>query len=130
MKYAAVANGDITENQLSVFRSVLLQITQNRGLDGIPSCHELCAFLANTYRMLEHRSGYFAQHGVEHSWLRFKGMPEVVIDAYPVAGAVPFIVTTEGSLNPWRKLYIDLGWGNVYQCPSVRGRPSTGEEPI
>jgi hypothetical protein len=72
-----------------------------KGCKNQASCHLVCRALAHNFNVTAH-DGYFAS-GYQHSWLRTpSGMS--IIDAYPVAGAVPFIVSAD-RYSPWPGLY-------------------------
>jgi hypothetical protein len=64
------------------------------------NCHLLCRCLASEIPRIIYRDGYFTP-GYEHSWLETN---DAIIDAYPVAGATPFIVANDPA-SPWAKLY-------------------------
>lgn len=90
---------DITQDQIKVFyelRHILIGITAT-------DCHTVCAELSKKFPELQHYTGKFYD-GWDHSWLVFRNDPDVIIDAYPWACAVPFIVTTQ-AMSPWRFLY-------------------------
>lgn len=65
------------------------------------SCHLICRALVKYFEATV-CDGYFVQ-GYQHSWLVPKSGSSI-IDAYPVAGAVPFIVAKDLA-SPWVRLY-------------------------
>jgi hypothetical protein len=101
----AVATGDIRPDHLILYGEVWSILDQlPDGLD----CHEVCAAIAERLPQLQHKRGYFLQKGIQHSWLEIP-QDNIIIDAYPWAGAMPHIVTTQGWFNPWRRLFIEEG---------------------
>lgn len=67
------------------------------------NCHALAHAFAATRDDVEVVDGHFHSRNTYHSWLT---IGSIVIDVAPVGGASPFIVDTEGMLNPWNRLYI------------------------
>lgn len=65
------------------------------------TCHLICRALTQYFRVAVH-DGYFL-HSYQHSWL-VPYSNSSIIDAYPVAGAVPFIVANDPAA-PWSRLY-------------------------
>lgn len=121
----AVKTGDISFGDLSTLSHIQSEIQRLPDAAGL-SCHDVCAHLARTIPGLVHRRGWFAAVGVEHSWLVSAENPAVVFDVYPVAGAVPFVVTTAGTLNPWGKLYLeDKRCSPKTQDPPPAPRPAS-----
>jgi hypothetical protein len=66
------------------------------------SCHLICRALAKHVGGSVY-DGYFVT-SYQHSWLVPVGGTSI-IDAYPVAGAAPFIVANDRA-SPWSRLYI------------------------
>jgi hypothetical protein len=100
----AIKAGDITLKQARIYIQACREITSMP--DGL-TCHEVCSRLAALFPDLEQHEGSFVRGGTHHSWLAFKGT-NVIMDAYPWASASgPLLITTEGTVNPWRNLYIE-----------------------
>jgi hypothetical protein len=75
------------------------------GIEQWSAC-DLCRGFSLANPTVEHARGYFGcPPGVEHSWLVFRDAPHIVLDVHPIGGALPFLVTTEGRMNPWCSLY-------------------------
>lgn len=104
MRTHAIEIGDITAEDQSLFYQVCGIV--NSLPDGL-NCHEVCEEICLRLPRLELRTGFFCKCGVEHSWLGIIDSRNVIIDPYPVAGSGPFMITTEGLLNPWRNIYIE-----------------------
>ena len=78
------------------------------------TCHALCTSLARYYPVSYHEG----RCGTDHSWLRSLTHPAVLMDMYPVGGAVPFILFTDSGLLPWEDLYQEVAISydsNAYQ---------------
>jgi hypothetical protein len=65
------------------------------------SCHLICHALAAYFEVSVY-DGYFATSH-QHSWL-IPLSRSSIIDVYPIAGAVPFIVAADRA-SPWVRLY-------------------------
>ncbi len=97
--------GDISDHHLELFQLVV-SLLDNLDIKLDANCHDVCEVLARLIPELDHIWGWFFRKGQHHSWLSIRGT-RIVIDAYPIAGALPFIVTLEGSIaNPWNELYL------------------------
>lgn len=102
-----VQTNDITaEDQVILWHVRHLVNLMENGL----TCHEVCDKISREGTLAEkvhHIRGWFGFKGVEHSWLTLKKRPTILIDPYPYATTSgPLLITTEGLLNPWRKIYI------------------------
>jgi hypothetical protein len=96
-----VTAGDITQEDLDLWERVVDIV--NVLPDGL-DCHQVCAEIVQKVPDLEVVRGHFFH--AQHSWLRVKNRPKILIDAYPWAtGTGPFMVTIEGLMNPWRRAY-------------------------
>ena len=115
MKFYAASTGNIQSADMEMFAKIqsvlgampdMVFDPKERGWDACTnqvSCHLVCRALAKHFDASVH-DGYFVT-GYQHSWL----VPESgssIIDAYPVAGAVPFIVSRDLA-SPWGRLYKD-----------------------
>lgn len=67
------------------------------------NCHALAHAFATTRSDVTAVDGHFHSRNTYHSWLT---IGSVVIDVAPVGGGSPFIVDSEGMLNPWNRIYI------------------------
>lgn len=67
------------------------------------NCHALAHAFATTVPGVTAVDGHFHSRNTYHSWL---ATGSVVIDVAPVGGGSPFVVDTEGMLNPWSRMYI------------------------
>lgn len=106
--------GSIKASHLRVFDEVRAYAHRLRAAD---SCHTVCAELAHVFFIdLEHVRGKFNYW--DHSWLRFRDDPGVVIDAYPWACASGPILLYTGTGTPWSTLYRpDHGDGTEQSAP-------------
>ena len=115
MEFYVASRGGIDPADIEMFERIALVVRElpdvifdprERGWDGCKnqfSCHLICRALAAHFDVSV-RDGYFLK-GYEHSWLVPTSGSGSIIDAYPVAGAVPFIVSTQG-FSPWPELYV------------------------
>lgn len=103
--YHAVKMADIQQFHLDGFQLVLKLLREDKTLLDLKTCHEVCDYIANVVPCFESIRGHFMQKGFEHSWLMFKNSL-VLVDPYPIAGAAPLIITLEGTINPWKKIYL------------------------
>jgi hypothetical protein len=104
MRALAFETGDITSDNLQLYSQVIGVI---RALPNGLTCHEVCRRITIIMDGFIHYKGTFA--GADHSWLVLKENPLILIDAYPWAcGSGPIMITLEGILNPWRKIYIGV----------------------
>ncbi len=112
MQFYAVAEGHINLVDIEIFDKISKVLRylpdlifdpkeQDWGLcKNQVTCHLICRALARHFEVSVH-DGYFTP-GCQHSWLTTKGGS--IIDVYPIAGAVPFIVASNG-FSPWTRLY-------------------------
>ena len=98
-----VKRGDIPKEVLSLFRKMRNIIEELPDIEGqIISCHAICQALAELFPVTYHEG----KIGMcDHSWLRSKTSPAVLMDMYPIAGAASFIVFTDSHVLPWPMLY-------------------------
>ncbi len=82
----AKRTGDIRDDHLDLFQMVV-GLLESPDVKENATCHEICEYLSYCIPETEHIKGYFARQGCDHSWLGIRGTL-VVIDAYPVAGAL------------------------------------------
>jgi hypothetical protein len=101
----AILVRDITPDDRRLLAEVRLIV------DALPdglSCHDVCREIEGRCPDLMAVRGYFGRVGAEHSWLVFRDKPKLLLDPYPWAcGSGPILVTLEGTLNPWRDLYVE-----------------------
>lgn len=115
MEFYAVATGKISEQDFEMFSQISAVMKEMPNLEFNPaererydgcenqmSCHLICRALAEHFEVSV-RDGYFFAVGYEHSWLVTKSGLSI-IDAYPVAGAMPFIVAARFP-SPWNRVY-------------------------
>lgn len=115
MDYYAASVGSIAPNDMRIFLQIQAVLTAmpniSFGLKGPEwlgcnnqlSCHLICRALAKFFEVSFH-NGYFTK-GCQHSWL-IPSSGSSIIDAYPFAGASPFIVARNWP-SPWGHLYIE-----------------------
>lgn len=104
----AVQRGDIPKSVLKTFRAMTDMVQDLPDFDFGAyqlTCHALCQALARHYPVSYHegRCGH-----IDHSWLRSLTHPAVLMDMYPVGGAVPFLLFTDSYLLPWQELYQEI----------------------
>jgi len=101
----SVDNGDITYEQIDVFKRVIHSVERLNLKDA--TCHSVADLIAKTIHfkgILKAVHGKFAD--MDHSWLVFRAAPKVIIDPYPWACASgPLLLTMEAS-SPWGRLYV------------------------
>ena len=99
----AVKRGDVPRDVLDLFRTmreIVEQIPDTE--DETISCHSICQALAELFPVTYHTG----KLGIcDHSWLRSKTNPAVLMDMYPIAGAASFFIFTDSHLLPWLTLY-------------------------
>lgn len=115
MEFYAAAEGNVPSGDIEMFNRMVQVIKQMPDLIFDPTqrswsksknqitCHLLCRALAAHYDVTVH-DGHFYNH-FQHSWLVPKS-GACIIDVYPVAGVVPFIVAADPR-SPWVMLYKD-----------------------
>lgn len=87
------------------------------------SCHLVCRGIEAHFKGVRVEDGYFHRYH-QHSWLVSKS-GRSIIDAYPVAGAVPFIVSSERA-SPWSELYrIDTVYSGMFYTNTFRTNVDT-----
>lgn len=113
MEFYAASKGNIKPADMEMFGKiqVVLDVMPNmvfdpkeRGWDVCKnqvSCHLICRALSKYFDATV-KDGYFFK-GYQHSWLIPKSGSSI-IDAYPVAGAAPFIVARDPA-SPWVRFY-------------------------
>ncbi len=101
----AVTISDIPQTLLDVFKGLRKFVEELPDIPGeILTCHAVCTAIAFIHPHLECVDGTFGDF-FNHSWLVDKNFPHVIMDMYPVAGGVPFIVCGSNSFLAWGKLY-------------------------
>jgi hypothetical protein len=131
VEYYTVSRGFIAPADLEVFNQIaevlrkmpdLMFDPQETGWDSCKNqftCHLVCRALANCFDVSV-CDGYFTR-GYQHSWLTTKSGLSI-IDAYPVAGGIPFIVAANFP-SPWSRLYIKSDKFKVmFETLEFRGR--------
>lgn len=102
-----VTCGDIPQELLDLFKAMRKFIEELPDFEGeVLTCHALCAALAQLHPSLRPVDGSFGGM-FEHSWLIDDRYPKALMDMYPVAGAVPYIISTSHSFLPWARLYVE-----------------------
>ncbi|NNM83737.1 hypothetical protein HKL94_00750 [Candidatus Parcubacteria bacterium] len=87
------------------------------------SCHLICRGVEAHFKGVRTEDGYFHRHH-QHSWLVSKS-GRSIIDVYPVAGATPFIVSTERA-SPWSELYkINTRYSGMFHTDTFRANVET-----
>lgn len=101
----AVKRGDIPKDVLDLFRTMRELVEQMSDIEGETiSCHSICLALAELFPVTYHEG----KLGIcDHSWLRSKTNPAVLMDMYPIAGAASFLVFTDSHVLPWPTLYVE-----------------------
>jgi hypothetical protein len=108
MYHYAVTKGFVRQEDVGTFQEIASVIDMLPDFKFQVSCHMICLALARCF-LTRVQHGYFLVGGTryQHSWLRME-LSDAIIDAYPVAGCSPFIVS--GDLNsPWPQLYRESG---------------------
>lgn len=105
MRLYAAREGWITAKAMATFDEIRADLASLPEIEPAEraNCHALAHAFAATRHDVEVVDGHFHSRNTYHSWLT---IGSVVIDVAPVGGASPFIVDTEGMLNPWSRLYI------------------------
>jgi hypothetical protein len=109
MRLYCEREGFIPKRKIALFREMTTAIEALPELDEAEtvSCHVLTRILARMFPGVAVVDGHFQGRGSHHSWL---DMGEgVIADVYPIGGIVPFLVDTNGYLNPWNRMYIEDG---------------------
>lgn len=107
MRLYCEREGFIPQRKVALFRNMTAAIEALPELEDAEavSCHVLTRILAGMFPGVVVVDGHFQSRGSHHSWL---DMGEgVVADVYPIGGVVPFLVDTNGYLNPWNRMYIE-----------------------
>lgn len=131
MDFYAVASGGIPAADLALFERISAVVHALPNLTFDPAdrrigacknqlcCHLICRALASEFPVAVH-DGYFTR-GYQHSWLVPRGS-QSIIDAYPIAGAAPFIVSGE-YCSPWSTLYKpSTVFSGKFEVPEFRQR--------
>jgi hypothetical protein len=115
MRFYAEERGLIPEEDLEMFGRILRLIQELpdivfdpsapefEGCGNQLSCHLLCRALVDHFEVTAH-DGYFLA-GYHHSWLLTRD-GQSLIDVYPVAGVMPFIVHAMWP-SPWLRVYTE-----------------------
>lgn len=83
------------------------------------SCHLICRGIEAHFKGVYAEDGYFHNKHQRHSWLVSRS-GRSIIDAYPVAAAVPFIVSNDRA-SPWAELYrIDTVFSGMFYTDNFR----------
>lgn len=113
MEFYAASKGNINPADLELFAKIrsVLEAMPNVVFDPTESrwgtcrnqvtCHLLCRALAKCLSAKAHDDHFVTRY--QHTWIVPKSRSSI-IDAYPVAGAAPFIVSYDHA-SPWRHLY-------------------------
>ncbi|MEK7116718.1 MAG: hypothetical protein AAB837_00960 [Patescibacteria group bacterium] len=131
MQFYAAYQGNISPEDMQMFAEISeilrclpdltfdLDDPEWRNCKNQISCHLISRALARHFDVSV-CDGYFTP-GCQHSWLKTKGGSSI-IDAYPVAGAAPFIVSAKWP-SPWAKLYQEsTRFQEKFQTPEFASR--------
>jgi hypothetical protein len=104
MYHYAVTKGFVRQEDVGTFQEITSVIGMLPDFKFQVSCHMICLALARCF-LTRVQHGYFLVGGIryQHSWLRME-LSDAIIDAYPVAGCSPFIVSGDPN-SPWPQLY-------------------------
>jgi len=87
------------------------------------SCHLICRGIEAHVKGVYAKDGYFHRRH-QHSWLVSRS-GRSIIDAYPVAAAAPFIVSSDRA-SPWAELYrIDTVYSGMFYTDIFRANVAT-----
>lgn len=107
MRLYCEREGFIPQRKVALFREMAAAIEALPEMEDTEavSCHVLTRVLAGMFPGVAVVDGHFQSRGSHHSWLDMGD--GVVADVYPIGGIVPFLVDTNGYLNPWNRMYIE-----------------------
>ncbi len=105
MRLYAVRKGHIPAAAMAAFGAIRDDVSAMAELDFSTraNCHALAHAFAEVRDDVVVVDGHFGARNTYHSWLM---IGSALIDVHPVAGGSPYIVDTEGMLNPWNRIYV------------------------
>lgn len=120
MRLYAARKGYIPAAAMAVFEEIRRDIERLPEMDFATraNCHAMAHAFAAARKDVEAVDGHFHARNTFHSWLT---IGSIIIDVHPVASGCPFVVDSEGMLNPWNRIYIpDPAVGKQIDHDAVR----------
>lgn len=105
MRLYAARKGHLPASTMAVFEAIASDIDRLPELEFSTraNCHAMAHAFARVRNDVTVVDGHFQRRNTFHSWLT---IGSAIIDVHPVGGGSPFIVDSEGMLNPWNAIYI------------------------
>lgn len=113
MRTYAAREGYIPPEAMQIFEEIRTAMKDLPEIDPAEraNCHAMAHAFAKVRNDVVAVDGHFQSRNTYHSWL---SIGHIIIDVLPVAGGCPYVVDSEGILNPWDRIYI--------RDPNVRGK--------